>query len=119
MKQNITKQQVYNFGVTPKNMIKLGKLVRTDYEGMVNELRLFDKLTLEAAIDEVVDQIVKDFTIEKMTDILCNLWHKSKGHYFSGMERIPTEDEGIYKWDVENFQEIELIDALWKAIILL
>lgn len=109
MKQNITKQQVYDFGIAPENLQKLGKLVHRDYEGVVNGLRLFEKLTLETAIDGVVDEIVKDFNIGKMIEILDdNLFEISQD--FKPRSFVVTLS------GLKIFGSKELCDALWEAV---
>jgi hypothetical protein len=92
------------------NMIKLGKLMHKDYAGTVMGLKLFDKLTLETAIDSVIDDIVKDFNIGNMFEILDDFGYvkyNMRTNYFYMDNYIKAKE----------FSEKELCDNLWNAVI--
>ena len=123
MKQKITKQQVYNLGITPNNFERLGKLAKHDYRGMVNGIRMFDGLTLDTAIDCVIDDIVKDYTIGNMIEFLCDtdfcfpsigLTESSKIHemIIVGITCL----SGSKKYRGITIESNELCDALWNTI---
>lgn len=123
MKKNITKQQVYDLGVdTPNNFIKLGNLSHIDYEGYVNGLRVFDKLTLETAIDSCVDEIVKDFDIQNMIEYLCE---SEFGFPSIGRTESSKVSELIVigitclnggKYHGKTIEGNNLCDALWNTV---
>jgi hypothetical protein len=123
MKQNISKEQVYKFGTTPDNFKKLGKLTRTDYKGEVNGLRLFDKLTLDTAIDSVIDDIMEYFNIGHLIEALCDIGF---GFPRIGLTEARNKHEWITtsvlclngsKYHNKSFEADELCDALWDALV--
>lgn len=55
-------------------------------------------------------------SIGQMIELLIEMWPKRYGTYFDGADRLPTDYEGVYKWDVGNIKHRELCDALFEAV---
>ena len=95
LKNNISLQQVYDFVKSPKDVVRLGKATREDYDSMIKGTILFDKVTSKVAVMQIFKVISEDYTIKKMKEIL-----KSK--------------DCIH--DSENIDKEQLCDQLWEKV---
>jgi hypothetical protein len=58
----MTREIVFNLIANNKNnLIKIGKAIRTDFEGVLGYYRIFEKLSLEKALLKVTEDIVEAY----------------------------------------------------------
>lgn len=58
----MTREIVFNLIANNKNnLIKIGKAIRTDFEGILGYYRIFEKLSLEKALLKVTEDIVEAY----------------------------------------------------------
>lgn len=134
MKQSLDGLQIDSLGLIPSTFVKLGKLIRIDYEGAIRGIMLFDGKSRKEAILEVVKEIEKDFTVGKKIELL-----QEKTRYPVRIYPNIKSDDGISqteweyvvkinKWNLLNkserengyiqvFSDKELCNALFKAIV--
>lgn len=110
MKQNIDINQVQKFIKSEEDIIKLGKVIRTDYEGAIKGYILFDKLKPQDAVKEVCKGILEDYTIGKMFEIL-----QRKEIKIVVDNCIPATVKDITH--NKEYCEMELCDALWTIVL--
>lgn len=112
MKQHIDLEQVYDFAKEKKNLIKLAKATRNDYDGMIKGTILFDQVDSKTAVIQIFKTICLDYTIGQMIEIIkaenmCHIKHDSKWKVC------------VLNKDLEEveFESAELCDALWNAVM--